>query len=85
MPDKDKPVEAASAAPGEKRAATPPSAKAPLARASESGDPEVQKALGDLYTAQQNLAAVRAAQAANPAAEAAERHARDRLAELGYE
>lgn len=83
MADK-KPVEAASAAPGEKRAASPPAA-APLGRASESGDPEVQKALGDLNAAQQNLATASAGQAAVPAAQAAVRDAQARLAELGYE
>lgn len=81
-----KPVEAATAGPGEKRSASRPPAAAPLARASESGDPEVHKALGDLHTAQQNLQYVRDAQAASdPAAEAAERDARARLAELGFE
>jgi hypothetical protein len=41
-------VEAASAAPGEKR-----SAGRPLAKASEAGDPAVQKLLADKWTAQQ--------------------------------
>jgi hypothetical protein len=77
-----KPVEAASAAPGEQRAVSRP----PLARASESGNPEVHKVLGDLQTAQQNLAFIRESHAAaDPAAEAAERDARSRLADLGFE
>lgn len=45
-----RPVEAASAAPGEKRAAVRPQ----LARASESGDPAVQKLLADRNTFAQN-------------------------------
>jgi hypothetical protein len=82
MAEQKKPVEAASAAPGEKRSAARPG----LLPASESGDPEVHKALGDLHTAQQNLAVVRDAHAAEDlAAEAAEKDARRRLAELGYE
>jgi hypothetical protein len=80
MADK-KPVEAASAAPGEKRSVTRP----PLARASESGDPEVHKVLGDLHTARQNLAVVSDAHAAEDAdAEAAEADALRRLEELGF-
>jgi hypothetical protein len=53
-------VEAASAAPGEKRSAgrprkNPEPAGVPaLAKASESGDPAVQQLLGARYTAQQN-------------------------------
>jgi len=46
MTDSKKPVEAATAAPGEKRAVS-----RPLAKASESGDPAVQKLLGDRQTA----------------------------------
>lgn len=43
-------VEQATAAPGEQRSAVrPPS----LAKASESGDPAVQKLLGDRYTFEQ--------------------------------
>lgn len=48
MADK-KPVESATAAPGEKR-----SAARPLARGSESGDPAVQQLLAGRYTAHQN-------------------------------
>ncbi|MBO0813552.1 MAG: hypothetical protein J2P30_00125 [Actinobacteria bacterium] len=81
MAEQKKPVEVATAAPGEKRSVTRP----PLARAAESGDPAVQKALADLQTAQQNLAALRAAQADDPAAVAAEKDARDRLGKLGFE
>ena len=49
MADSKKPVEAATAAPGEKR-----SASRLLARASESGDPAVHQLLGAIYTAEQN-------------------------------
>lgn len=49
MTDSKKPVEAATAAPGEKR-----SASRPLAKASESGDPAVHQLLGAIYTAEQN-------------------------------
>lgn len=49
MTDAKKSVEAASAAPGERR-----SASRPLQKASESGLPDVQKLLGDRHTAQQN-------------------------------
>jgi hypothetical protein len=76
-----KPVEAASAAPGERRAAS-----RPLAKAAESGHPDVHKALADLQTARQNLAAVQDAHDTEDAeAEQAEKDALDRLRELGYE
>jgi len=72
------PVEAASAAPGEKRSVSRP-------RASESGDPAVHKALADLQTARQNLAAIREAPQPDEARyEAEEQAALDRLRELGY-
>lgn len=45
----ERPVEAATAAPGEKRPVVPP-----LAKASESGDPAVQYLLARRWTAQQN-------------------------------
>jgi hypothetical protein len=80
MTDSKKPVESASAAPGEKRAAA-----APRLRAAESGDPEVHKALADLQSARMNLAGVREAQDAKADEyEADEKAALDRLAELGY-
>ena len=47
---KSRPVEAATAAPGEKRSAARPA----LAKASESGDPAVHQLLGAIYTAEQN-------------------------------
>ena len=80
----DRPVESASAAPGEKR-----SAARPLARASESGDPEVHRLLAERQAAQMNLAAHKAA--ADESGAALEGHeekvaAADRaLAELGFE
>jgi hypothetical protein len=46
----DKPTEAATSNPGEKRAASRPQ----LAKASESGDPAVQKLLADRNTAEMN-------------------------------
>lgn len=80
-----RPVEAASAAPGEKRAAARP----PLAKASESGDPAVQKVLADKQTAQMNAAMhedeVRRAQAARTAHERQAAAAEDALREMGYE
>jgi hypothetical protein len=88
----DKNVESASAAPGEKRSASPPKAgpaAGPKAKASESGDPAVQKALADLYTAQQNRDAAKAAQdqaeADNEGHEEQVKAAQDALADLGYE
>lgn len=50
MTDSEKPVEAASAAPGERRAAVRPA----LAKASEQGDPSVQWLLGERNTAEMN-------------------------------
>ena len=51
-------VEAASAAPGEKRSAgrprREPAPSPALLRASESGDPAVHQLLGAIYSAQQN-------------------------------
>lgn len=49
MTEQKKPVESASAAPGERR-----SVSRPLAKAAESGDPAVQKLLGDRQTAAMN-------------------------------
>jgi hypothetical protein len=46
-----RPVEAASAAPGEKRSVSRPPQ---LEKASESGDPAVHTLLADRWTAQQN-------------------------------
>ena len=80
MAAKDKPVEAASAAPGEKRSVSPP-----LRRASESGDPEVHKLLGDLDTARQNLDAARREGVEDPDAEQSASAVRAHLRELGYE
>jgi hypothetical protein len=77
-----KPVESASAAPGEKRSAS-------RAKASESGDPAVHKALADRYTAQQNEAYHRNAAEQAAAAQkgnAEEVAAADKaLEELGFE
>jgi hypothetical protein len=79
-----KPVEAATAAPGERRHAS-----RPLARASESGDPAVHKALAELQAAQMN--AQTHADLAESSAAAAEgndeavKKAKEALAELGYE
>lgn len=75
-----RPVEAASAAPGEKRSVSPK-----LGRASESGDAAVHQALGNLYTAQQNLAAAKREGVEDAEAEESERQARAQLKELGYE
>lgn len=69
MNDTRKPVEAATAAPGEKRSASRP----PLAKASESSDPAVHKLLADIQTAQMN--------GNDEQADAA----RTALAELGFE
>lgn len=83
MPDQknpSSPVEAATAAPGEKRAAS-----RPLAKASESGNPDVQKAIGDLETARLNLAAAKREGAEDPDAEQSAKAARAALRELGYE
>ena len=77
---RDRPVEAASAAPGERRAASPN-----LGRASESGHPDVHKALGDVYTAEQNLAAAKREGVEDPDAEASLKDARKRLRDLGVE
>lgn len=82
QPAQSKPVESATAAPGEQRAASRPRLKA-----SESGDPAVHKALADLQTAQQNLAAARetAPDTAVKDAEQDEKDALKRLHDLGYE
>ena len=78
----DRPVEAASAAPGEKRSTARPGG---LAKASEAGDPAVHKALADLQTARMNLAAAEAARGTEDAdAKQDEKNALDRLHELGY-
>ena len=86
MADSRKPVESASAAPGEKRSAAPPRR---LAKASESGDPYIQKLLADRYTAEQNAAmAAAAADQSEADREAHEGHvaARTRqLNDLGFE
>ena len=68
MTDRKKPVEAATAAPGEKRAASRPA----LASAAASGDPAVHQLIADLYTAEQN------------GDEDAAQAARDALAKLGF-
>jgi hypothetical protein len=81
MPDGKKPVEAASAAPGETRAVSRPR---PLP-ASTSGDPEVHKLIGDVETARQNLNAARREGVRDPEAEESDRVSRARLAELGFE
>ena len=65
----DKPVEAATAAPGEKRAAPRPA----LLKASESGNADVHRILADLQAAQLN------------SDRAAEQAARRQLNELGFE
>ena len=81
----DRPVESASAAPGEKRSAS----RAPLMKASESGDPAVHQALAELNAAQMNAQTHK--DAAEASAEAAKGHdeavqkAKDALADLGYE
>lgn len=84
--DSGKPVEAASAAPGEKRSASRPRQ---LARASESGDPQVHQLLAERQTAQMNLATHKAAAEQSKAAlEGLEEDvaaADAALAELGYE
>lgn len=85
MATSKKPVEAATADPGESRAVSPPAATAPLAKASESGDGEVQKLLGDRETARRNLEAARLQGVADPDAEASAAAVTARLAELGYE
>jgi hypothetical protein len=82
--DSGRHVESASAAPGEKR-----SASRPLARAAESGNPEVHKALADLQTVQMNAAMHKGA--ADSSAAAAEgldeeiANAQAALADLGFE
>ena len=50
MPEKK--AETATAGPGEARAVTPPPAAPKLAKASESGDPQVQKLLAERSAAQ---------------------------------
>ena len=84
-----KPVESASAVPGEKRDASRPQAHGKLARASESGDPAVHKAMADLYTAQQNAAAAQSAGDQSAALKAGQDEevakAQAALADLGYE
>ena len=81
MAEQKKPVESASAAPGEKRSVSRP----PLRRASESGDPEVHKLMGDVDTARQNLDAARHEGVRDPDAEESDAVSRARLAELGFE
>ena len=55
MADKGKLVETATAAPGEARSVSPPPALAPkLAKAAESGDPQVQGLLADRSAAEQS-------------------------------
>jgi hypothetical protein len=78
MADK-KPVEAATAAPGEKR-----SASRPLAKASGSGDPVVHTLIGNLETARLNLAAAQREGVRDPEAEQSAAAARAQLEELGY-
>ena len=74
-----RPVEAASAAPGERRAAS-----RPLAKASESGDPVVHQHLGNLETARRNLDAARQEGVSDPEAEESAKQARAALKDLGY-
>src|SRR5690348_8627779 len=74
---RDAEVEAASAAPGEKR-----SASRPAARAAESGDPAVHKALADLQTAQMNLQDAQGGEGRDAAVAAAEQQVRDAEARL---
>jgi hypothetical protein len=81
MADSKKPVESASAAPGETRAVSRPQ-RVP---ASTSGDPEVHKLIGDVETARQNLDAARREGVRDPEAEESDRVSRARLAELGFE
>lgn len=56
-----------------------------LAPAGESGDPAVQKALADLYTAQQNRAALDVEAGDVKAADDQVAVAQKALADLGYE
>lgn len=80
MADSKRPVESATAAPGERRAASPR-----LARASESGNGEVQQLLGILDTARLNLAAAKQEGVTDQDAEQSRDAAVARLRELGYE
>lgn len=56
-----------------------------LAPAGASGDPAVQKALAELYTAQQNRATLDVEEADIKAADEAVKVAEKNLADLGYE
>jgi hypothetical protein len=83
MADSSKPVESASAAPGEKRSAARPKVKA-----AESGDPVAQKAIADLQTARLNLEAAKGGEGRDAAVAEAEQAVKDaeaRLADLGFE
>jgi hypothetical protein len=81
MADQKKPVEAASAAPGEQRAVSRPK----RAKASESGDPAVHKAIADMETARLNLDAAKREGKADPESEQHAADARAALEELGFE
>lgn len=79
QPQQKRPVEAASAAPGEQRSAARP-------KASESGDPAVHKLLGDLETARRNLADVQNAKKEDEDAyKKDEQDAVKALKDLGYD
>jgi len=80
MPEQKKPVESASAAPGEKRAVSPR-----LARASESGRGDVHVALGNLETARRNLEAAKREGVTDAEAEESAARARAELKDLGFE
>ncbi|HXJ27465.1 MAG TPA: hypothetical protein VNH17_17255 [Streptosporangiaceae bacterium] len=86
-PASSKPVEEATAAPGERRSVSPPPRK--LAKASESGDPAIQKLLADRNTAEMNAATAAGDSAQSEAvAKAHQQHIADRnkdLADLGFE
>ena len=84
---RQRPVESASATPGERRSASPPRNQSrPLREAAASGHPDVHKALGDLDAATRNLAVLpQGPVTRDPEAEAARDDALSRLKELGYE
>lgn len=77
-----KPVEAATAGPGEQRATVRPPH---LAKASESGDGAVHKLLGDLETARLNLAAAEHEGVRDPDAEQSAARSRAELRRMGFE
>jgi hypothetical protein len=75
----------AEAAEAKKEAAETKTTSGKLAPAGASGDPAVQKALADLYTAQQNRAALDVEEADIKAADEQVAAAEKALADLGYE